>query len=274
MYNSPFYNETTKRCIVAFGTIFNDIYITREDSNQREQNRIKVPLSYMPKRRFHRILNEPSKADSKDENGNSNTRVQTTLPRMSFFLSNIDRNTSKQTNQIQDIVYENGTTIKRIRNRVPYILTFELGIFTKHQEDGYKIVEQIIPFFAPSLGVTVKTNRSMVETIKDDFVLNIVDISVDQNEEGSLIDEQLQVYSWTITFSADVYFYGPTITASGIIKQTNTSLWDFNSGQGLSKVTVEVNPSSALGASFGFSTGVQLIIDDYNFNTTGLGCSC
>ena len=51
MYGNHFYNETTRRYVAVFGTMFNDIEISRKTGNTTTQ-RMKVPINYAPKQKI------------------------------------------------------------------------------------------------------------------------------------------------------------------------------------------------------------------------------
>ena len=75
-----FYNQAVRKLTVAFGSLFNNVYVQRLDSNGDETSRIRVPLGYGPKQKYIRRLRESSTiGDSSD--------VQMTLPRMSFEMT-------------------------------------------------------------------------------------------------------------------------------------------------------------------------------------------
>ena len=50
--NQQFYHKHTKKAIIAFGTIFNQINIRRLDSSGNLSQSIRVPLAYSPKQKF------------------------------------------------------------------------------------------------------------------------------------------------------------------------------------------------------------------------------
>ena len=52
MFGDYFYNESLRKIIVAFGTLFNNVQVRRKDSNGNAVQSIKVPLSYGPKEKF------------------------------------------------------------------------------------------------------------------------------------------------------------------------------------------------------------------------------
>ena len=63
MLGSYFYNESLRKCIIAFGSLFNDIYITRKTAAGVEAQTLKVPLAYGPKQKFMVRLDPPPNLD-------------------------------------------------------------------------------------------------------------------------------------------------------------------------------------------------------------------
>ena len=58
MLGSTFYHETMRKCVVGFGTLFNDIHITRKDSSGNIIQSMKIPLAYGAKQKFLARLTE------------------------------------------------------------------------------------------------------------------------------------------------------------------------------------------------------------------------
>ena len=52
MLGQYFYNETIRKTIIAFGSLFNDIYCERKDAAGVAVQTLKVPLAYGPKQKF------------------------------------------------------------------------------------------------------------------------------------------------------------------------------------------------------------------------------
>ena len=75
MLGTTFYHETIRKCVVGFGTLFNDIHITRKDSSGNVAQAMKVPLAYGPKQKFLVRLREDP---------NATKSVAITLPRIGF----------------------------------------------------------------------------------------------------------------------------------------------------------------------------------------------
>lgn len=271
-----FYNQTIRRYVIAFGTMFNKIQVGRYDSNFNEVSRSTVPLAYAPKRRFYSTLVEYANRDrtgDPDDPKPGNVRLQQYLPRMAFAITDISYDAQRGTvvGQGRKIVqYNDADSISVTGPKLPYRLGFELTIYTKQQEDGYQILEQILPFFTPSLNVTVKSVRGMEQVIRDDMILNLDNISPDLQLEGSY-DENLEIYTWILNFTAQIYLYGPVLT-QGIIRSTDTTFMNLSNGKKILEVDVDLDPLGATpGSSYGFDvTYTDLSINSFGFNTAGL----
>ena len=55
---TTFYNETIRKTVIGFGSLFDDIFVQRFDSSGNLQKKILVPISYSPKEKFIRMLRE------------------------------------------------------------------------------------------------------------------------------------------------------------------------------------------------------------------------
>ena len=77
MYGQHFYNESTRRYVAVFGTLFNDIQIGRKDNNGVEIQRITVPINYAPMQKLLARLEQDPNLDA----------PAITLPRMSFEIT-------------------------------------------------------------------------------------------------------------------------------------------------------------------------------------------
>jgi hypothetical protein len=52
MFENHFYNESTRRMVSVFGSIFNDMEVVKKDGSGKILQKIKVPLGYAPRTRF------------------------------------------------------------------------------------------------------------------------------------------------------------------------------------------------------------------------------
>jgi hypothetical protein len=52
MFGRTYHHDVLRKYVIIFGTVFNNIWITRDDKNGESIQTLKVPLSYGPKEKF------------------------------------------------------------------------------------------------------------------------------------------------------------------------------------------------------------------------------
>lgn len=217
MFGTWFYNKRTRIAVSVFGSLFNNIYVLRENSSGEVISQVKVPLSYAPKRNFIERLEQMSQGEEAER------VVAIKLPRMSFEMTSMEYDASRQLPKLNSFSGI-GTTIndrRQFYTGTPYNLGFQLNIYAKSQDDALQIVEQILPYFTPQYTVTVKP-FSDYPTIKEDVPITLNSISFQDDYEGPL--EQRRTIIYTLDFNMKVSFYGPKVT-SPIIREVNTNLY-------------------------------------------------
>lgn len=203
------YNQILRKCVVGFGTLFNNLEIRKFNEDGSVYQRMKVPLAYGPSQKFlARIEQQP-------ELGRPNA---ITLPRMSFEMTGMEYDPSRKQSPTQYcLTNENAEGLRKTFIPVPYNLEFELNVLSKTQDDCLQIVEQIIPFFQPSFNLSIKLVEE-ANIIKDiPIVMN--SISFQDDYEGNFDTRRALVY--TMRFTVKTYIYGPT-TDTGLIKKAIT----------------------------------------------------
>lgn len=213
MFGTSFYNQTTRRYVAIFGTLFNNIIIDRKDNSGTVIQAMKVPLNYGPMERFlARIEQDPDL-----------TAPAIRLPRMSFEMVSMTYDPERKlTPMLYSVkgIPTNDSSVKTQLTPAPYDLDFQLNIMVKYAEDGTKIIEQILPYFKPEFTVTAKLIDGMDVNVDIPIVLNSV--SVEDTYEGSYEDRRAII--WTLNFTLKGYYYGPVLQRK-IIKFANTNIY-------------------------------------------------
>jgi len=198
MFGTYFYHQTSRKMVVAFGTLFNNIEVRRTDSADAVTEVIKIPLSYGPKdKMLIRISQDP----------NLNPKVALTVPRMGFELTAMSYDGARKLNTMGRNVKKGTTGLKKQFNPVPYNWDFSLYVFVKNAEDGTQILEQILPFFTPEFTVTMTLVSGM--TIKMDIPLVLNSVTSEDSYEGDFATRRSII--WTLSFLMKGYLY-PSIT--------------------------------------------------------------
>lgn len=216
--NTPFYFSSIRKYIILFGTLFNNIYITRVDSQGNKTLVQRVPITYGPRdKALARVIQDP----------NIDRPTATyPLPMMSFEMTGFDYDGSRKlqtVNRISNVNNDDKSKNKYQYAPVPYNIGFQLNILVKNAEDGNKIVEQILPYFTPDWTTTVHLIPEMEVTMDIPVVLNRVQL--DDVYEGDFKERRSMI--WTIDFTMKAYLYGP-VKSTKIIKFANTEFFVIN----------------------------------------------
>ena len=248
MLGQYFYNETIRKTIVAFGSLFNDINITRKNAEGTAVQYLKVPLAYGPKQKFIiRLEGDP----------NLDQKVAITLPRIGFEINGLDYAPERKLNRIIKKRKVQGATDDKLKSMVtqyspvPYNIGFELFVMARNSDDGIQIVEQILPFFQPEYTVSIKEVPQM-DTIRDvPIVLN--NISYEDTYEGDFTTRRAIIY--TFNFTAKTYVYGPVISSKQITKAVVKTYDNLQSEAPtrVQKVTTTVSSAPDADDNFGFN---------------------
>ena len=260
MLGQQFYHETMRKVVVAFGTIFNNINIVRTNSSGAVTQSMKVPLAYGPKQKFLTRLREDP---------NLNKKVALTLPRIGFEISGIAYDPSRKLNSIQKFKKTNnsdsGKTMSSQFMPVPYNMDFELVVMAKQSDDALQIVEQILPFFQPDYTITLNDNTSMGTT--RDVPIILTGVTYSDEYEGSFEDRRVLTY--TMSFTAKFYLYGP-VTDQKVIKQVQVDQYTdlpVNAPKREQRYTVTPSPATAdADDNFGFNETTSFFEDAKNFD--------
>ena len=198
MFGTYFYHQTSRKMVVAFGTLFNNIEVRRTDSSDAVTEIIKIPLSYGPKdKMLIRISQDP----------NLNPKVALTVPRLGFELTAMSYDGARKLNTMGRNVKTGTTGLKKQFNPVPYNWDFSLYVFVKNAEDGTQILEQILPFFTPDFTVTMSLISGM--SIKMDIPLILNSVSSEDTYEGDFATRRSII--WTLSFIMKGFLY-PSVT--------------------------------------------------------------
>jgi len=254
MLGQYFYHESIRKTIVAFGSLFNDVFIIRKNAADKEVQTLKVPLAYGPKQKFLvRLVGDP----------NLDQKVAITLPRIGFELTGIDYDPTRKLNRIiKQKKVANTTTGKTMNIQyapVPYNLSFEMFVMTKNSDDGIQIVEQILPFFQPEYAVTIKEVPEM--DVVRDVPIVLTSIGYEDTYTGSFTERRAIIY--TFNFVAKAYVYGPVATSQPITKAEATIYADLQdkAPPRVARVTEQAIGTPDADDNFGFNETISEWVD-------------
>ena len=255
MIGQYFYNQSTRNVVVAFGTLFNNIQLTKKDGSGNVIQTMKVPLAYGPKQKWLARLTEDP---------NLSKKVAVTLPRIGFEIAGISYDATRKQNKIIKVKkVADGTDKEQVKSGfmpVPYNVEFELFIMSKSSDDALQIVEQILPYFQPEYTVTLRESPDL-DIIRDvPIVLN--SISYEDDYEGDFTSRRSIIY--TLSFTAKYYLYGPA-SSQNVIRTVQVDQYanmPVNAPTREQRYTVTPSPSNATAQEFDPDD------DNFGFNET------
>ena len=207
MIGQHFYNESIKSAVSVFGSLFNNIVVKRRDGKF-----LPVPISYGPRVKWL----EAQKQFKREEE-----MFEKLLPRLSYEIVAMSYDPDRKITNKQTLIRTpDSITLPRQKVHVPtpYLLDFTLYCSTKNLNDGWQIIEQILPFFTPSYTVRVRNfpmdNDSdtplPTKTYDLPFTLNAVTWADDWT--GDIGDRR--IVEWTMEFQAKIYLFGPAVSTN------------------------------------------------------------
>jgi hypothetical protein len=204
MFGQTWSHNTIRKYIILFGTLFDNMYINRENSAGATVQTLKIPLSYGPKDKYLARID----MDVGRNSSALNQPIATVLPRMAFEMVTMSYAPDRKMNTINKIhkVTTDNDQMQYQYAPVPYDFTFQLYIMVKNAEDGTKIIEQILPYFTPEWTATV----NLMSDINGKYDIPIIfnDISTEDTYEGEFTQRRALIH--TLTFTVKGYLFGPT----------------------------------------------------------------
>ena len=226
------YNKIIRKCVIGFGTLFNNIECRKENKDGSVYSRMKVPLAYGPRQKFLARL---------EQQADLNQKVAITVPRLSFEMTGISYDSSRKLAPTTlTLKADTNNAVKKQFTPVPYNIDFELNVISKTNDESLEIMEQILPVFQPSFQMTIKLVDDMNDFRDVPIILNSVSYSDDY--EGTFDDRKITLI--TMQFTVKAYIFGPVGTAAPIKKAKADIYTTMPSSTSTRQVAYQVTPKA------------------------------
>lgn len=241
-----FYNGSIRRMVVAFGSLFNQIYIDKAESSGTKT--LLVPISYAPKEKYKVRLS----GDPYFQNPN-----QITLPRMAFEITGYVYDGTRKRNSLnRNVVRPTSASpvgVDYTHAEVPYNIDFGLYVYVRNMDDGLRIVEQILPFFSPEFVVTINFDDI---NKKIDVPIFLNSVSTEEDYEGDFQTRRSIIF--TMNFTMKTYLFGPAKNYKEI-RFTKTNFWnnDIFSESFIEGITYQPGNTTDVGTYADIITGIS-----------------
>ncbi len=209
MFGTTFYHGTTRKLIVAFASVFNNIHVQRKEPGASGTiTDIKVPIAYESQQKYiARLIKDTAK----------NRQV----PRMGFIMNGMEIDPSRSMNQMNELTFVHGsddTKMHKIFAPIPYNFNFTLDIYVDYMDDGLQIIEQIFPYFQPDFNVVIE--EIPVLNIERDIPIVLGGVTMTDEFEGEFGEHR--IVNWSLEFVMKGWMY-PPVTDGKIIKEIITN---------------------------------------------------
>jgi len=214
MFETPYYHETLKKVVIAFGALFSEIKVIRKNLDGTVGEIVQVPIAYSPKEKTLRKVDEdPVLAET----------FFSTLPRMGFEIVGYSFAAGDMTNKNNIIKCLGPDGLSYAYTPVPYNVQIQLNILSKGTEDSLAIIEQILPIFSPEYNLNVRVSEAL--NLNFNFPLILNSVSTTDDYEGDMKSRRLVIN--TLDFTMKVKFLGQVHTGgNGVIYHTNANLYN------------------------------------------------
>lgn len=243
MFGNFFYHATLEKVTKAFGSLFKNIYVVRLQ-NGEEVERMLVPISYANRHSY--IQRKEQQPQLEDD-----VFVEAKFPRMAFQIVAMNYDSARKLNTIHRHRSDQATDSTRnsAYQSVPYNVVYELLVVAKHITDANQIIEQILPYFAPSYTLTIAAVPEMGYV--EDLVIELQAVNFQDNYQEEMASQRIVQFS--LTFVARTHFHGP-VAQSKLIKKTQVDLHipkdltpqGMNVAPRVERYEVEPRPANAL----------------------------
>ena len=178
-------HQATKIATTVFGSLFSNIYVAKDNEL------VAVPINYggVPKHLIH------------NTNEDERNMIDRQLPAMSYTITSFNYDSVKKlgNNDKIKICCDNpdGEQTWAVGHAAPWIVGFQLKIKSKTLDEGFQIIEQIIPYFTPSLKVDIKDFNELLGDCKysrSDITL----VGFDHTNEFEGVFEDKRELEWTM----------------------------------------------------------------------------
>ena len=194
MFGTTFYHGTTKKLIIAFGSVFNNIHVQRKESDGTLIKDIQVPLAYESRKKYLARLIQDSKKNRQ-------------VPRMGFIMTGMVADYSRSPNQMNEYKFTSSVAGKStiLYTPIPYNYNFTLDVYVDYMDDGLQIIEQILPYFQPDFNIVIEEIPAL--ELKRDIPIELTGLTLTDEFEGDFSEQR--IVNWNLDFEVKGWLYPP-----------------------------------------------------------------
>lgn len=241
-----FFNQSITRMVATalmdfFGRIsiekFQTISVSGDDVFVQRKV-IPVPIQWATREKWVEIVRSSAGRKAMDPavRDMNPVEMQWILPRISCNLTGLTFDASRRlqkTQQITDYINTSGDSIGTTYTGAPWTLDFEVATIARHLDDNLQIMEQILPYFAPtmSLNLNLFDNR-----VSESIPITLTSVSMDNPTDLPEFEERVFTNIYSLQVKLNYYMMK---RIQGYIKQVTANLQNGNEVLRIDKTWIE-----------------------------------
>lgn len=221
-----FYNEQMKSYIRQFMAVFTGLQVQIGKWNTEDERLISVPVHYAHQDRVvasilsENVQNKPLR-----------------LPLMSVFIRDLQLNKEyfagtgaqrRETYVPTGGLVPNDMKVIHQRRPTPYLMTLELSLYASNTDQHFQMLEQILPYFGPTLQLQVSDSLFDWKRIS---ILELKTMVIDNNDP---IGTDKRITKSTLTFELPVWFDVPVEVRADFIEKVYLRIGAVSTGDSTS----------------------------------------
>jgi len=204
------HRNIVRKSTATFLSLFDKMYIEKFRTNGSPQL-FRVPIQFANREKWMQQI-ETKVGFAGDHDGftnNARFELDMIFPRISVNITSLNYDTTRKVGKTNQIYACEPCALNELEEKMvfapaPWNIEYEMAVISKNMDDGLQIIEQIAPFFQPSLSV----NINFVEGFKSDSVPIILDSITPTHDEDLDADVQRN-FIWLLNFRMKVNFHPP-----------------------------------------------------------------
>jgi len=203
MFNT-YNNQSIRKLVVAFGSLFDELYVTRKNDTTGSQENIKVPITFASKEKFLRRLESNSSITDK-------VKTQLNLPYMSFELAGVAYDRGRKRNKLK-IASSYDSTIDQTSktfSETPIEVNFRVYFYSRSLEEILQIIEQVVPTFNPEFNLRLNFNDVFTNV---NVPISYGELRISDDHEGNFGSRRIMVC--TMSFTATSFIFNEIKTSN------------------------------------------------------------
>jgi len=199
-----------RKSVISFMTLFDKIWIEKYRTDGTSKL-FRVPIQFANREKWLQQLQSRVHFAGNHDGFHNNTRFEIDMifPRISANITSLSYDTMRKVSKTNKLFSCETCSLNQLNvdtsfAPAPWNLEFELAIISKNMDDGLQIIEQIVPFFQPSLSVNIK----YLDGFASDSVPIILD-SVTPTHDEDLDADVERNFIWILTFRMKINFHMP-----------------------------------------------------------------